>query len=452
MRAVSIKVVARATAPLCGLACLISLFTLASYAAGFEPGWRPLPDGPACNPLSAVAILVAGLGGIFLSLGRQRPLGVALELLALAIATVRIADAAMGSHLTDLVMPFSDQVMADRGRDLPNQMGLSTATAVLCYGAGWLLFARRRYALGQIATTLGLAPPLVSTIGYIYGVAVISGRMSIYVVIPLMILGITGLAARSHRGAMRAILSEGLAGRFARQQLAVAFVAPGLFGLIFVRLMTRDGVGAGTAEIVVASTLALAISIAPATINFRRLDLARYHAEAQMKYQINFDALTGLLNRRSFDSALGELFKRARQKSKPISLLMCDLDHFKKVNDTYGHETGDRVLRQVAKRLATSVRGSDQVFRYGGEEMVILLVDCGPEQALAIAEKIRERIKQKDRRAEVELRLPQVSVSIGAATSTGGRSEPAVVLAAADAALYEAKHAGRDRVVTKRCT
>lgn len=452
MKAVNIKVVARATAPLCGLAGLISVFTLASYALGFVPGWRMLPDGPANNPLSAMAILIMSAGGALLSRGRLRLAGIVLVDLALALVAIRIADAVLGSDLGDRLMPFGFQVAADRALDLPNQMGLSTAAALLCFGGGWLLYAGRRYALGQIAMLLGLAPPLVSSVGYIYGVSVIAGRMSIYVVAALLILGIAGLAARSHRGAMRAILSDGIAGRFARQQLAVACVAPLLFGLVFVRLMLRDAIGTGTAEIVVASTLAIAVAIAPATISFRRLDLARYRAEAQMKYQINFDALTGLLNRRSFDSALGELFRRARGKAKPISLLMCDLDHFKKINDTYGHETGDRVLRQAAKRLATAVRGSDQVFRYGGEEMVVVLVDCGPDQAQAIAEKVRERIKQKDRRAEVELRLPQVTISIGAATSTEGRTDPSVVLAAADAALYEAKHGGRDRVVAKRCT
>jgi diguanylate cyclase (GGDEF)-like protein len=450
MRAVNIKVVARATAPLCGLAALISVFTLFCYAVGFEPGWRLVAGGPAFNPLSAVVILLTAAGGVLLSLGRSRQVGVGLVALALAIVALRLIDGVAETGFIDRIMPFPLRIEAERDQGLRNQMGLSTASALLCYGIGWLLYAHKNYALGQVATAIGMAPPLASTIGYVYGVEVIAGRMSIYVVAALLILGIAGLAARSHRGAVRAILSEGIAGRFARQQLAVAFVAPVVFGLLFVRLTVHAGLGAGTAEIVVASTLAIAASIAPAAISFRRLDLARYHAEAQMKYQINFDALTGLLNRRSFDSALGELFQRARQKGKPISLLMCDLDHFKKVNDTYGHDTGDRVLRQVAKRLATSVRGSDQVFRYGGEEMVVLLVDCGPEQAVGIAEKIRERIRQKDRRAEIDQRLPEVTISIGAATSAEGRTDSAAVLAAADATLYEAKHAGRDRVIAKR--
>ena len=450
MRAVNIKVVARATAPLCGLAALISLFTLACYAAGFEPGWRLAVDGPAFNPLSAVAILLTASGGALLSIGRWRQIGIGLVSLALVVVALRLLDGLADTDFIDRIMPFPARIAAERDLGLRNQMGLSTASALLCYGIGWLLYARRNYALGQVAIGIGLAPPLASTVGYGYGVDVIAGRMSIYVVLALLILGFAGLAARSHRGAVRAILSDGIAGRFARQQLAVAFVAPVVFGLIFVRLTVNAGMGAGTAEIVVACTLAIAASIAPAAISFRRLDLERYRAEARMKYQINFDALTGLLNRRSFDSAMVELFGRARQKTKPISLLMCDLDHFKKVNDTYGHETGDRVLRQVAKRLATSVRGSDQVFRYGGEEMVVVLVDCGPEQAMGIAEKIRERVRQKDRRSEADQRLPEVTISIGAATSAEGRTDSAAVLAAADAALYEAKHAGRDRVVAKR--
>ena len=176
----------------------------------------------------------------------------------------------------------------------------------------------------------------------------------------------------------------------------------------------------------------------------RRLDIQRHRAEAELRSMARHDALTGLLNRRSMNSALPQRHAEARADGLPITLMMCDLDHFKKLNDEYGHAVGDDVLRRTAQRVNAAVRDSDLVFRYGGEEIAVLL-QCGPSDALRIAEKIREAVKAKGRRAGDE-GFPPVTISIGAATSERGGTDLKELMAAADDCLYAAKDAGRDCV------
>ena len=151
------------------------------------------------------------------------------------------------------------------------------------------------------------------------------------------------------------------------------------------------------------------------------------------------DALTGLINRREFDARLAHEFERCARSGERCSVLMCDLDHFKAVNDRFGHLVGDEVLRRVAEELLAGVRTIDAVARVGGEEMAVLLVECTVKDAYRVAERLRRAVATH-RPGE-----PAVTISIGLADSLGAQSASELV-AAADAALYDAKRAGRDRV------
>jgi diguanylate cyclase (GGDEF)-like protein len=155
------------------------------------------------------------------------------------------------------------------------------------------------------------------------------------------------------------------------------------------------------------------------------------------------DALTGLYNHRYLQERLSEELLRARELSQPLSVLFCDLDHFKGYNDANGHSAGDVVLREVAHMIEQSVRNVDIAGRYGGEEFAVLLVETGREQALTIAERIRERIRAAGFRAHGTA----LTVSIGVAgyPEDSGRREELLDLA--DRAMYLAKQRGRDRVV-----
>jgi diguanylate cyclase (GGDEF)-like protein len=152
------------------------------------------------------------------------------------------------------------------------------------------------------------------------------------------------------------------------------------------------------------------------------------------------DTLTGLANRRLFEEALEREVGRASREGSQLSLVVMDLDHFKSVNDTYGHQTGDEVLRQVGAALTATCRAMDLPARYGGEEFVVLLPDCPSHAALEVADRLRSAV------SEHVTTLP-VTLSAGVATLPDNAVDADRLVAAADSALYDAKGAGRDRTV-----
>jgi diguanylate cyclase (GGDEF)-like protein len=167
--------------------------------------------------------------------------------------------------------------------------------------------------------------------------------------------------------------------------------------------------------------------------------------QQQLEHLAREDTLTKLSNRRHFDERLQEEWQRALRYGYSLSLLMCDIDHFKQVNDVYGHIHGDLVLKEVAQALVHGSRASDVVARYGGEEFVVLLCEARLEQAVVAAERLRTAVKA------LSFTHPsgpfRVTMSVGLTTSAVGESaDPAQLLAEADEALYAAKNRGRDRV------
>ncbi|MFP4502257.1 MAG: diguanylate cyclase [Candidatus Hydrogenedentota bacterium] len=157
------------------------------------------------------------------------------------------------------------------------------------------------------------------------------------------------------------------------------------------------------------------------------------------------DGLTGLYVRRYFDLRMQEEFDQALRYARGFSLLMFDIDHFKKFNDTHGHQTGDAVLRQFAALLRENTRRADICCRYGGEEMSVILPETPCDDAAALAEKLRSLIAQHTFIGAEEQGL-HVTASIGVAAYTQGQKQFEAMVQAADAALYRAKEAGRNRV------
>ncbi|MFI1987837.1 diguanylate cyclase [Actinoplanes sp. NPDC020271] len=158
------------------------------------------------------------------------------------------------------------------------------------------------------------------------------------------------------------------------------------------------------------------------------------------------DGLTGVRNRRFFEETLATECRRAARAGYSLGLLMIDIDHFKKINDTYGHPGGDRVLRELARRLATGARAGVTLARYGGEEFIAVIPHLTAAELLPLAERTRKAIA--DLPVEVtDQTLITVTASVGAATVPGPVADPAELLRAADEALYAAKSAGRNRAV-----
>jgi two-component system cell cycle response regulator len=159
------------------------------------------------------------------------------------------------------------------------------------------------------------------------------------------------------------------------------------------------------------------------------------------------DPLTGVYARRFLDSGLKLYTRQARRNRQLLGILIVDVDHFKQVNDTYGHPIGDQVLRELAGRLQGSCRAGDAVARYGGEEFVVLVPSSSSEQLAALAERLRSKVASAPILMGEQLQM-SVTVSIGAAMYPREGDSAEEVLHAADEALYEAKRGGRNRVVT----
>ncbi|MBN9627144.1 MAG: diguanylate cyclase [Acidovorax sp. SCN 65-28] len=174
-------------------------------------------------------------------------------------------------------------------------------------------------------------------------------------------------------------------------------------------------------------------------VRLRTLELEA--ANRALDLQARTDALTGLLNRRGFETQMAFAVALARRSSRPLSLITVDVDHFKRVNDTYGHEAGDEVLRRLARTLESRLRGSDVVARLGGEEFVALLPDTDLNGAQSIAQALVAAMAEQQ-----DPVVGTITVSAGVATMRGAEDNGAAMLRRGDAALYEAKGQGRNRV------
>lgn len=157
------------------------------------------------------------------------------------------------------------------------------------------------------------------------------------------------------------------------------------------------------------------------------------------------DSLTGVYNRRFLTRRLDEEFERHRRYARSLSLLMIDIDHFKQVNDTYGHQIGDAVLKSVATEISFIIRKLDLLVRYGGEEFCCILPETNLDSALIIAERIRRNIEKKVH--EFDQLNVQITVSIGVHEFQGDLDSADTLLKKADEALYLAKEAGRNQVI-----
>ncbi len=180
----------------------------------------------------------------------------------------------------------------------------------------------------------------------------------------------------------------------------------------------------------------------------RYADRLRDSVQVSMELAV-IDGLTGLHNRRYLDLQLVTLFADAVQRDAPLAVLLLDIDHFKSVNDGWGHEVGDEVLQEFAKRIRNLTRGIDLVARYGGEEVVIVIPDASADEARFVAERIRERVGSTPFGVRRRSEILNVTVSIGVAARQPGDVAAATVMKRADVALYRAKQEGRNRVIAQ---
>jgi diguanylate cyclase (GGDEF)-like protein len=194
--------------------------------------------------------------------------------------------------------------------------------------------------------------------------------------------------------------------------------------------------------------LAISVLMALGILGIRQLFVDMQHQEAQLDALARTDVLTGLPNRREILECLQAELERSARSGHPVSVLMLDVDHFKQVNDTYGHAAGDHVLQALAGAAHDSLRRIDSCGRIGGEEFLVLLPETDIDEASATAERLRLAIAEA--KIIAEQHALQVTVSIGVATHRPAdpMPTPELLLQRADRGLYAAKKGGRNRVVS----
>lgn len=174
------------------------------------------------------------------------------------------------------------------------------------------------------------------------------------------------------------------------------------------------------------------------------LALANLNLQQKLREQALRDPLTGLSNRRAFEEAMSKTLMRSERYQQPMSLLMADMDHFKRFNDNFGHDAGDYVLKSLATLLIDNVRGDDIVCRIGGEEIAIILPNTSEQGAKVIAEKLLDAVRELALTFN-KMSLGKLTLSIGGATFPHSGTRSTELIKLADEALYRAKHSGRDR-------
>lgn len=309
--------------------------------------------------------------------------------------------------------------------------------SMVLFGCCGLLFASRFLALAEHApwafrwvkaliwaglSLLGLSLALDSQ----RGAALLAFNFVTLFTVTMVVLGV--MTARLGRTAGRYFLIASVAG-----MLGAATTALAVWGWLPFSQWTYRGAEIGILLEATLFSLALAARM-------RQQEIARQSAESLAR----LDSLTGLRNRRSFLESAEAIWSTAERNGRPLSLVIMDIDYFKRINDRYGHESGDRVLVDIAGLLPQSCRAGDILARWGGEEFVLLLPETDIEQACQLAERIRQSIA--GRRLTVKNRLIAYTASFGVA-ERGDKANLDHLLGEADERLYTAKSKGRNRVV-----
>lgn len=434
---------------LLGVFCALwGVAILAGYLTGYAFWYRPVAEGPATNPLTALSVLLLGLGfGLGGRQGTGQWLARCCALVVVAITVLRLAEFIAGVELTAWISPFQQTVLAERRMGLGNSMGVNSAAMLAVIAGSLALPTFRMWSATQVTAFIASSIPAVSLAGYGYGLVNFYGQMSLVTAIAGFLLSLASLGAVADSGALRAMLSPYVGGRIARLQWLLSMVIVLTIGWAMVK--SFGGVSSEVRSVITIFSVVmcwLMTVMASVFANYQEtVDVARRETDAELAAAAQIDALTGLPNRRRFFEMGAKEIERIARYGGSLWVLMIDIDHFKKVNDTGGHGLGDRVLTEVAMTVARSVRKVDVVGRVGGEEFAVLLTNTTRAGCRGVAENIRTRV--------AALSVPDwtpehgpTTISVGCA-QVGADDRLDESLHRADTALYLAKNNGRNQIV-----
>lgn len=413
---------------------LIAVVALVAYRLGLVDIIQPQADGPALHPVTALCVILLAVC-VVITTQRVRPLidGVCAVILLSALARLAFPDEA--SLWLQQVNPFP------AGPE--TVVSTSTAMCLLMLAASLLLRQYGNAVISQMISVLAYSAPALALVGFVLGVQEPHAKMSLTTVLMLIPLCAATALSTVYQGFLRSLLGPTRISALARRHLALVMMAPYLLGISIIDI-SPDAAEISFVILIVASSQSVGLIVAFLALSIgnleRRSNILRRRAETRARR----DGLTGAMNRTSFTNHAQREIGQHRRIKNNLSLLFVDVDHFKRINDTYGHRTGDQVLKQIIRYMRGCLRKSDAVARWGGEEFVVLLPATDLNGTLVIAEKIRHRI-EAEHFDQLATGL-HVTVSIGC-VEMGSSEELNELVARADRALYEAKHRGRNQTV-----
>jgi diguanylate cyclase (GGDEF)-like protein len=435
----------RLSAVSAGIVAVIALGVLAGWQFGIEllmtglPGYIRMKPNTALAFLGvAAALLIEYRGGSL----RLRRFG-ALASLVLGGGTVFEYVTGLSLHIDQLFFTDTVQVI------YPGRMAPVTAINFLLLGIA-LLWRTRPHSPKRASSSLALVvvtSSIFAIVGYLYGVPVLYGSthytaMALHTGISFLLLSLAIVFLDPTSMVAKLVWSTGAGGVVARRLLPVAVVLPIILGRIFVSSTFNHGdLRLAMAFKAMSSTLLFAAVIAHLCHTLNTTSRKMRDAETSLQ----MDGLTGIYNRRYFDQRLQEEIATSRRDLTPLSLILFDADHFKRVNDVHGHLAGDEVLKALATVTSIALRTTDAACRYGGEEFAVILPQTSLEQATAIAERTRILVAQW---VEAATGI-HTTISLGATCLINDDEQGGDLIARADHALYEAKRSGRNCVRTR---
>jgi diguanylate cyclase (GGDEF)-like protein len=461
----------RLAAGLALVAALLGAVGLASWVLDLA-ALRTLFDKYATiKANTGLGLVAAGLALFaFTALPRESRVGFALRrggaLLAGLIGLLTLVEHFVGVDLgIDQLLAADPWTTADL---FPGRMPRAAAMGFILYGLATLLIPRAppwAFWTGFVITLLGFLITLFVCVAFLLAPDALYAfpwfaAVSAHTSLAFMALFLGVMFATPDRGWPRIVMTDKFGGYMARRLLPPVAVLP----LAILWLSQKGGelglypeaLGEYVAAVALVLALATIVILACGRLNVidahrRSVEEARQRAHAaavRMREIAEMDPLTELSNRRRFLAVATDSITSAHEQPGQLALLMVDIDHFKRINDTYGHAAGDQALRLLARTLRESTRKADCVARLGGEEFAILLPGATPAVAQSIAERICEQV---ERITVVHAdRSFSFTVSIGLASLGDGDTTPEDLLARADAALYRAKRGGRNRVEIDR--
>jgi diguanylate cyclase (GGDEF)-like protein len=422
-------------ASLFALCCfLIAVVALVAYRLDLVDIIQPLTDGPALHPVTALSVILLATC-VVLTIPRARPFidGVCAVVLLGALARLAFPNEAslwLQQHNTN---PAEPEAVVSTG----------TALCLLLLAVSLLLRQYGNAVISQMMSVLAYSAPALTLVGLVLGLQVPYARMSLTTVLMLIPLCVATALSTVFHGFLRTLLGPTRISALTRRHLALIMMAPYLLGLSIINI-SPDAAEISFLILIVTSSQTVGLVVAFLAMSFGNLERRSNILQRRAETRAMRDGLTGALNRASFTNHAHREIGQNRRIKRNVSLLFVDVDHFKRINDTYGHKTGDQVLKRIIRLTRGCLRNGDTVARWGGEEFVALLPATDLNGALLIAEKIRHGI-EVEQFDELAAGL-HVTVSIGCVemSSSEGLDE---LVARADRALYEAKHRGRNQTV-----